>query len=87
MRILYLVCAFISFLIYIILQRIENELMWLALGFGVMMLLFGLFCKRKKMDEIVAVLDIIKSSKDDNATPSNDGSDDLNNKGGKKNDI
>lgn len=43
----YLIVALISLVASFVLQIMENSLSWLVLGFGSVMLLFGLFCKRK----------------------------------------
>lgn len=47
MRTNYLIYSFTSLLIYFVLNHIENEFKWVALGFGGAMLLFGIFMKEK----------------------------------------
>lgn len=43
----YLIYSFVALLAWMILEKIDNELKWIALGFGVMMMLFGIFMKDK----------------------------------------
>lgn len=47
MRTIYLTWSFTAFLAWMILEKMDNELKWVALGFGGMMLLIGLFMKEK----------------------------------------
>lgn len=45
MRTRYLIYSFIAFIAYAILHSINNQIKWIALGFGVTMFLFGVFSK------------------------------------------
>ena len=64
----YLILALTGLPAGLILNNMESQLHYVALGFGVIMLLFGIFCKGKvEVKEEVEV----KSSKDDNADADN----------------
>jgi len=47
MEITYLSLSVTGFIAAIILENMDNQLKFVALGFGVTMLLFGIFCKDK----------------------------------------
>jgi len=47
MRTTYLIYSFTGLVAYLILKSMANDIKWIALGFGVAMLLFGMFSKQK----------------------------------------
>lgn len=47
MKTKYLAYSFTAFLLYLLLQRMDNEFRYIALGFGITILLLGIFCKDK----------------------------------------
>ncbi len=48
MKITYLIYAFIAFIGYMVLHWVGTQFKWMALGFGVIMLILGIFMKTKK---------------------------------------
>ncbi len=47
MRRIYLIFAFVAFVAWMILEKIDSEFKWIFLGFGGALLLFGIFMKEK----------------------------------------
>jgi len=84
-----LVFAFVGLLLYLVLNYISNQFKWIALGFGGMMLLMGLFGKNHKEEtpNEEEPLNEEKTSNEEGSSNEEEAETLIKSEGGNKNDI